>query len=205
MYLIVRYIGFASFSCLLDFGAVQTLWYFILFPSIYRTWLICLRCHFYNRSCSFFFFFFCYSESVQCLCFGPHDILLSPWKCWNHIEQFISFTFLCLFYIDVCRCLFVSNDSFILVELLTINHCLRYIFISPGLWCLTPLSTISQLYRGGQFESQSESGVPEENHRPVTSRCQTWSHNVVSSTPRHQWDSISDPTRRPIHLSQVYK
>ena len=29
-----------------------------------------------------------------------------------------------------------------------------------------------------------ESGVPEENHQPVTSHWQTLSHNVVSSTPR---------------------
>ena len=29
-----------------------------------------------------------------------------------------------------------------------------------------------------------ETGVPRENHRPVASRWQTLSHNVVSSTPR---------------------
>jgi len=28
-----------------------------------------------------------------------------------------------------------------------------------------------------------ETGVPGENHRPVASHWQTWSHNVVSSTP----------------------
>ena len=28
-----------------------------------------------------------------------------------------------------------------------------------------------------------ETGVPEENHRPVGSHCQTLSHNVVSSRP----------------------
>jgi len=36
-----------------------------------------------------------------------------------------------------------------------------------------------------------ETGVPRENHRPVASRCQTLSHNVVSSTPHHEWDSNS--------------
>jgi len=30
-----------------------------------------------------------------------------------------------------------------------------------------------------------------ENHRPAASHLQTLSHNVVSSTPRHKWDSNS--------------
>jgi hypothetical protein len=36
-----------------------------------------------------------------------------------------------------------------------------------------------------------ETGVPRENHRPVTSDRQTLSHNVVSSTPFHERGSNS--------------
>jgi len=34
-----------------------------------------------------------------------------------------------------------------------------------------------------------ETRVHRENNRPVASHWQTLSHNVVSSTPRHEWDS----------------
>jgi len=33
--------------------------------------------------------------------------------------------------------------------------------------------------------------VHGENHQPVTSHGKTLSHNVVSSTPHHEWDSNS--------------
>jgi len=36
-----------------------------------------------------------------------------------------------------------------------------------------------------------ETGVTGENHWPVASHWQTLSHNVVSSTPCHEWDSNS--------------
>ena len=36
-----------------------------------------------------------------------------------------------------------------------------------------------------------ETGGPRENHRPVASHSQTLSHNVVSSTPRHEQGSNS--------------
>jgi len=34
-----------------------------------------------------------------------------------------------------------------------------------------------------------ETGVPGENHQSAASQLQTLSHNVVSSTPRHERDS----------------
>ena len=69
----------------------------------------------------------------------------------------------------------------------TLTLQLKYSNIGLGLWCLTPLTTIFLLYRGGQFYWIGET---RENHLPVASHWQT-SHDVVSCTPRHERDSNS--------------
>ena len=46
-------------------------------------------------------------------------------------------------------------------------------------WCLTPLSTIVQLYQWRSVLLVEETGVPGENQRLVTSNWQTRSHNVL--------------------------
>jgi hypothetical protein len=54
------------------------------------------------------------------------------------------------------------------------------------LWCLIPLTTIFQLYRGGQCFIGEKTGVSGNNHWPPASHRQTLSHNVVSSTPHQE-------------------
>jgi len=80
----------------------------------------------------------------------------------------------------------IVNDICLSVSLRWFNMISKHILVHNnwllpvlGLWCLTPLWTIFQLYRG-----KLETGVPRENHWPAASHWQTLSHNVVSSTPR---------------------
>jgi hypothetical protein len=59
-----------------------------------------------------------------------------------------------------------------------------------GLWCLTPLSTIFQLNRGGQYHWWRKHGVQGKSPTCLKSLTNL-SHNVVCSTPRHERGSNS--------------
>ena len=63
----------------------------------------------------------------------------------------------------------------------------KLLVLGLDLWCLTALLTIFQF--NSKWQSVllvEETRVPRKNLHPVTSHRQTLSHNVVSSTPRHE-------------------
>ena len=60
-----------------------------------------------------------------------------------------------------------------------------------GLWCFITFFNNISVISWQSVLLVEENGIPEENHRPVASHWQTLSHNVVSGTPCHEWDSNS--------------
>ena len=57
-----------------------------------------------------------------------------------------------------------------------------------GLWCLTPLSTIFQLYRGSQFYCRMKPGVPGEIYRLAASHWQRYHIMLYQVHPSHEQD-----------------
>ena len=64
-----------------------------------------------------------------------------------------------------------------------IKYSLRIGGLVLGLWCLTPLSTIFQLYSGGQFYWWGKPEYPEKTTDLPQVTYKLLSHNLVSSTP----------------------
>jgi hypothetical protein len=87
----------------------------------------------------------------------------------------------------------ITSSSFVLCGGEWVCLCYSWFY---GLWFMVVDATFNDIsiisWRSVLLVEKT--GVPGENHRPVASHWQTLSHNVVSSTPRHERGKITTTT-----------
>ena len=104
-----------------------------------------------------------------------------------------SFIGLCMFAVIFVSTPFILTENVFVLDLLlyfsyvhdentVYQQFIMYVWI--GLWCLTPLSTIFQLYCGGQFYWWRKQEYPKEKktHWPATS---DWVHLAMNRLRTH--------------------